>query len=148
MKTLATTVLLSLGLAATAHAAQEVTVYKTPTCGCCKQWVGYLEEHGYRVETRDMADLSFVKAMSGVRPQYASCHTAVVDGYVVEGHVPVSDIERLLSERPDVIGISAPGMPVGSPGMEQGDRRDDYQVVTLEKDGGAKVFAEHGPGHD
>lgn len=148
MKRLSTTILLALGLSAPAWAGGEITVYKTPTCGCCNKWVDYLEDNGYQVKTQDMADLRFVKSMSGVRPSYASCHTAVIDGYVVEGHVPVGDIERLLKERPDIIGISVPGMPIGSPGMEQGDRRDNYQVVTLEKDGSAKVFAQHGPAHD
>jgi len=148
MKILVTAALLTAGLCGTAYAAQQVTVYKSPTCGCCKKWVSYLEQHGYQVQTQDVADLRFVKSMSGVRPQYASCHTAVIDGYVVEGHVPVADIERLLKERPRVIGISAPGMPVGSPGMEQGERRDDYRVVTLEKDGSARVYAEHGPAFD
>lgn len=148
MKTPAIATLLALGLSAAAQAGQTITVYKSPSCGCCKQWVSYLEDNGYQVIARDMPDLRFVKTMSGVKPQYASCHTAVIDGYVVEGHVPVADIERMLKERPDVIGISAPGMPVGSPGMEQGDRRDNYRVVTLEKDGSARAYAEHGPAHD
>jgi hypothetical protein len=148
MRALAIAALLAAGLVSNVQAAQAITVYKTPTCGCCKKWVSYLELHGYQVKTRDMQDLGFIKTMSGVGQPYASCHTAVIDGYVVEGHVPVADIERLLRERPPVIGISAPGMPVGSPGMEQGDRRDSYAVVTLEKDGTAKVFSEHGPKHD
>lgn len=148
MKTLATAALLVLGVTGAAHAAQQITVYKTPSCGCCKKWVSYLEDNGYQVTAKDMPNLSFVKSMSGVKPQYASCHTAVIDGYVVEGHVPTADIERMLKERPDIIGISAPGMPVGSPGMEQGDRRDNYQTITLEKDGTARVYAEHGPAFD
>jgi len=148
MRILVTAVLLALGLVTAAQAAQQITVYKTPSCGCCKKWVSYLEANGYQVKTQDMPDLRFIKTMSGVQPPYASCHTAVIDGYVVEGHVPVADIERLLQERPPVIGIAVPGMPVGSPGMEQGDRRDNYAVVTLEQDGTAKVFAEHGPGRD
>jgi hypothetical protein len=135
-------------LAGAAQASQEITVYKSPTCGCCKKWVSYLEKQGYWVKAQNMQDMRFIKSMSGVRPQYASCHTAVIDGYVVEGHVPAGDIERLLTERPPVIGISAPGMPVGSPGMEQGSRRDNYNVVTLEKDGKAKLFARHGPAYD
>jgi hypothetical protein len=138
----------ALGLAVGAQAAQQITVYKTPSCDCCTKWMTHLEDNGYQVTGKDMADLHFVKSMSGVRPQYASCHTAVIDGYVVEGHVPADDIQRLLAERPDVIGIAVPGMPIGSPGMEQGDQRDDYAVVTLEKDGTSKVFSEHGPTHD
>jgi hypothetical protein len=135
-------------MASVAHATQEITVYKSPTCSCCKKWVSYLEQQGYQVKAQNMQDMRFIKSMSGVKPQYASCHTAVIDGYVVEGHVPAEDIARLLRERPQVIGISAPGMPVGSPGMEQGGRRDNYNVVTLEKDGQARLFAQHGPGHD
>ncbi len=146
MKTLLTATLLVLGAAA--HAGQAITVYKTPTCGCCKKWVSYLEDNGYQVNAKDMKDLRFIKSISGVKQQYASCHTAVIDGYVVEGHVPVADIERMLKEKPDIIGISAPGMPVGSPGMEQGNRRDDYDVISLEKDGSFKRFAQHGPAHD
>jgi hypothetical protein len=148
MNNVAIVSLVWLGLAVSAQASEQITVYKTPTCGCCQKWIDYLEGNGYQVTTQDMYDLRFIKSISGVKPRYASCHTAVVDGYVVEGHVPVTDIERLLTERPDVIGISVPGMPVGSPGMEQGERRDNYQVVTLEKDGSAKVFSQHGPAHD
>lgn len=137
--------LLSVGAA---QAAQEITVYKSPTCGCCKKWVSHLEQNGYQVKAQDTQNMGFIKSMSGVRQQYASCHTALIDGYVVEGHVPAEDIARLLKERPAVIGISAPGMPVGSPGMEQGGRRDNYNIVTLERDGTAKLFAQHGPAHD
>lgn len=148
MKTLTIATLLLAGVATTAHAAQEITVYKSPTCGCCKKWVSYLEDKGYQVKSQDMQDLKFIKNMSGVKSQYASCHTAVIDGYVVEGHVPVADIERMLKEKPDIIGISAPGMPVGSPGMEQGNRHDNYDVISLEKDGSAKRYAQHGPAYD
>jgi hypothetical protein len=148
MKPIRSALLLMLGLTASVQAAQPITVYKTPTCGCCTKWIEHLEDNGYQVQAKDMQDLRFIKSMSGVKPRYASCHTAVIDGYVVEGHVPAADIRRLLDERPDVIGIAVPGMPIGSPGMEQGDRRDDYAVITLEKDGTAKVFSEHGPTHD
>ena len=130
------------------QAGGKVSVYKTPTCGCCQEWVEHLEANGFEVSTHDMANLQSVKSMAGVRPQHASCHTAIVDGYVVEGHVPATDIERLLKERPDIVGISVPGMPIGSPGMEYGDRRDNYAVITLEKDGSTKVFSRHGPDHD
>lgn len=148
MNHIRTMLLFMLGLTATAQAASPITVYKTPTCGCCTKWIEHLEDHGYQVQAKDMKDLRFIKSMSGVQPRYAACHTAVIDGYVVEGHVPAGDIRRLLAERPDVIGIAVPGMPIGSPGMEQGDRRDDYAVVTLEKDGTARIYSRHGPTHD
>ena len=137
-----------LGVFVTAQAGGKVSVYKTPTCGCCQKWVAHLEENGFEVSTHDMADLRSIKLMAGVQPQYASCHTAIIDGYVVEGHVPASDIKRLLTERPNIVGISVPGMPIGSPGMEHGDNRENFTVITLEKDGTEKVFSLHGPAHD
>ena len=137
-----------LGFFVTVQAGGTISVYKTPTCGCCQEWVTHLEANGFEVSTHDMADLRSIKSMAGVQPQHASCHTALVDGYVVEGHVPATDIERLLKERPDIVGISVPGMPIGSPGMEHGDRRDNFAVITLEKDGSTNVFSLHGPAHD
>lgn len=121
-----------------------VTVWKSPTCGCCGGWVDHLEEEGFEVEVVDSYDLQAVKAEHGVTADLASCHTAVVDGYVVEGHVPAEDIRRLLAERPDVAGIAAPGMPVGSPGMEvEGRAPDAYDVVVFTRDGERSVFARH-----
>ena len=120
----------------------KVTVYKTPSCGCCKKWVSHLEENGFQVETVDLQDLRMVKSMSGVRPELASCHTATVGGYVVEGHVPADDIKRLLRERPEAKGLTVPGMPQGSPGMETG-HKDHYQVLTFDGDGKTEVFAQH-----
>jgi len=133
---------MALPVTAAAEGAQ-VLVYKSPTCGCCKKWVKHMRDNGFQVETRDMGNLRMVKSMSGVRQRYASCHTARVDGYTIEGHVPAADVRRLLAERPkDVRGLAAPGMPMGSPGME-GPRRDRYQVVSFDKDGNTRVFAEH-----
>ena len=131
-----------LHLGAIQAAEQKVTVYKTPTCGCCKKWVSHPEDNGFEVESVDLSDLSMVKRMSGVKPQHASCHTALVDGYVVEGHVPAGDIKRLLNERPAVKGLVLPGMPAGSPGME-GSHRISYDVLTIDKDGKTAVFAQH-----
>ena len=139
---------IALGLASVLHqgtvqaAEQKVTVYKTPTCGCCKKWVSHLEENGFEVESIDLSDLRMVKRMSGVKPQHASCHTTLVDGYVVEGHVPAEDIKRLLKERPAVKGLVLPGMPAGSPGME-GSHKVHYNVLTIDKDGKTAVFARH-----
>lgn len=120
-----------------------ITVYKTPTCGCCSMWVDHLKASGFTVETVDMPNLSEVKARYGVAPEMQSCHTGVVDGYVVEGHVPADDIKRLLAERPEARGIAVPGMPIGSPGMEvPGQAAQPYDVMLL-TDGAPEVFASH-----
>ncbi len=118
----------------------SVTVYKSPTCGCCSKWVDHLQDNGFAVKTTDMRDVRPMKNRLGVPETLASCHTAVVGGYVVEGHVPASDIKRLLQQQPDVSGLSVPGMPVGSPGMEQGDRVDPYRVVAFSTTGKTSVF--------
>ncbi len=121
-------------------AATPVVVYKTPTCGCCSKWVTHLEEAGFEVETRDMDDLSALKAEMGVGPQLQSCHTAVVGEYVVEGHVPADAIVKMLEEQPEIAGLAVPGMPVGSPGMEQGSRVDPYDILAFDRTGNVKVY--------
>ncbi|MDH5178134.1 MAG: DUF411 domain-containing protein [Gammaproteobacteria bacterium] len=124
--------------------AQEITVYKSPTCGCCKKWITHLENNGFKVKAQDMQNVTPKKIEFGITPQTASCHTAVVDGYVIEGHVPAEDIKRLLKDKPkDVTGLTVPGMPVGSPGMEMGDRKDPYNVLAIGKDGRTSVYANH-----
>ena len=120
--------------------APVLTVYKTPTCGCCKAWASYMEREGFRVENRDVADLTAVKDSLGVPSDLTSCHTGAVEGYVVEGHVPAEHVRRLLAERPDVRGLAVPGMPIGSPGMEQGDLRQPYDVLVVGEDGEAAVY--------
>lgn len=123
-----------------------VVVYKSPTCGCCVAWAAHMDSAGrYAIKERDVADLSAVKAHLGVPPRAASCHTATVDGLVIEGHVPEPDVARLLAERPDgVVGLSVPGMPVGSPGMEvPGQPAQAYDVLALHADGSTSVFARH-----
>lgn len=131
-------------LAAPALAGEgSVTVYKSPTCGCCEAWIDHLEDNGFEVETRDVRDVVPHKIEHGVTPQLASCHTALVDGYVIEGHVPASDIKRLLAERPAVKGLSVPGMPVGSPGMERGDRVDPYDVLSFDGEGETDVYSSY-----
>lgn len=122
--------------------APLVTVYKTPTCRCCMKWVRYLQEAGFAVRTEHPADLAVVRARLGVPPEYAACHTAVVEGYVVEGHVPAADIKRLLAERPAARGLTVPGMPVGSPGME-GPNPEDFRVHLLRADGSVSVYAQY-----
>ncbi|TVP47802.1 MAG: DUF411 domain-containing protein [Gemmatimonadales bacterium] len=120
-------------------------VYASPSCGCCSLWVDHLEENGFDVETVHREDMADVKRNFGVADRLVSCHTGIVNGYVVEGHVPASDIRRLLAESPDnVRGLAVPGMPVGSPGMEVGDRVDPYDVVAFAADGSTRVFASYG----
>jgi hypothetical protein len=120
-----------------------VTVYKSPTCGCCAAWVDHLEASGFRVETVDVDDLDAIKVQYGIPDSLASCHTAVVGGYVVEGHVPAGDVHRLLRERPEAGGLAVPGMPIGSPGMETPGRPSEPYAVLLVDDGGTSVFARH-----
>ncbi len=125
------------------NAEPQMTVYKSATCGCCNKWIKHMEDNGFDVKAVDVLDVNHVKQQYGLSYEHASCHTAVVDGYVIEGHVPALDVKRLLSEKPDVLGLSVPGMPVGSPGMEMGDRVDHYSVIAMDKDGNAKVFNQY-----
>ena len=117
-----------------------IKVYKTPECGCCKAWVKHLRANGFVVETMDMPDLSLVKQKYGVKPALQSCHTAVVNGYVIEGHVPADLIARMLKERPAIAGLAVPGMPSGSPGME-GALKQQYEVLTFDRAGHSRVYA-------
>ncbi|WP_405023263.1 DUF411 domain-containing protein [Marinospirillum sp.] len=121
----------SLLLASPAWADSVMQVYKSASCGCCKDWVTHIEEAGFEVEAHDLSDVNSKKQELGLPYQLASCHTAVIDGYVIEGHVPASDIKRLLSERPEITGLAVPRMPHGSPGMETG-RQDPYEVVSFD----------------
>lgn len=121
-----------------------VQVFKTPTCGCCSQWVEHLRNNGFTVRTTDLNDLTEIKKARGVPDQVQSCHTAVVDGYVVEGHVPAPDVHRLLKERPAIAGIAVGGMPIGSPGMDfPGARPQSYNVISFDKNGGMRVYSKH-----
>lgn len=117
-------------------------VYKSPSCGCCGAWVKHIEANGFEVEVFEMEDVAPVKAHYRVGPSLQSCHTAVIDGYVIEGHVPAADIQRLIRERPVARGLAVPGMPIGSPGMEQGNQKEPYDVV-LFGDEGVQVFTEY-----
>lgn len=117
----------------------NMTVYKTPTCGCCTKWVNHLREQGFQVTAYDISDLTPIKKKYGVPNALTACHTAIVDGYVVEGHVPADVILRLLKERPKVVGITVPGMPMGSPGME-GKYSEPYDVLTFDQDGKTQVY--------
>jgi hypothetical protein len=119
-----------------------ITVYKDPGCECCKSWVEHLIKHGYRVDSKDTPNMSEIKRSLGVPDALSACHTAVVDGYLIEGHVPAADIGRLLKKKPKVAGLAVPGMPMGSPGME-GPRTQHYQVLSFDKAGKTKVFASY-----
>lgn len=150
-KTLLAVAILSLSLALVALGArpaeadpQVVHVYKSPTCGCCRLWVDYMRSRGYEVAVSDVSDVTEVKREIGVPSGVSSCHTALVGGYFVEGHVPAEDVARLLAERPDVAGLAVPGMPVGSPGME-GPNPQPYSVLAVRKNGRLEVFADHRP---
>lgn len=126
-----------------------VEVYKSPACGCCKDWVAHLRAHGFTVTAIDVPAPGAYRSRFGMPAQYGSCHTARVGGYVIEGHVPARDIERLLAQRPDAVGLAVPGMPIGSPGMdgpEYGDRLDRYDVLLVRRDGSASVFASYAGG--
>ena len=120
----------------------EIVVYKTASCGCCNQWVSYIRAAGYEVTTHNTETLNQYKTSVGVPAHLQSCHTAMIDGYVIEGHVPVREIERLLLEKPDVIGLSVPGMVSGSPGMENG-RFDPYDVILFAEYGDDTVYASY-----
>lgn len=134
---------LTLMLAGIANAeALRFDLAKTQSCGCCIAYVKRLEARGHVVEARNlpMATLIEMKVASGIPPEMTSCHTSTVAGYTIEGHVPVEDIERLIAEAPDAIGLTVPGMPMGSPGMEYGESRDAYDVFLINKDGTTSVF--------
>jgi hypothetical protein len=134
---------LAFGVREQAVASSTLIVYKSPTCGCCGDWIEHMKTAGFEVEVRDMADVSPVKDQNGVAPNLRSCHTGIVDGYVIEGHVPAEQVAKLLADRPDVRGLAVPGMPLGSPGMEQGSPANwqDYDVLAFDADGRVEVFA-------
>jgi hypothetical protein len=142
---LAAIVLAASAVGTTAQDRQPtIEVYKDPNCGCCSKWIDHLRSHGFTARAIDTAKMDDVKTSRGVPRQARSCHTGIVDGYVVEGHVPAADIQRLLKERPSIVGIAVPGMPIGSPGMEvPGTKAQTYDVIAFSKDGSTRVFASH-----
>jgi len=140
---LAAPVALALPIRASrAQGAPAVEVYKSPTCGCCSDWIKYMQANGFaNVRAYDVGNAR-KRAEVGMSLRFGSCHTALIDGYVIEGHVPVREIRRLLKERPKAIGLAVPGMPLGSPGMEVDDGRvDRYEVLLVQKDETATVYA-------
>lgn len=130
-----------------ACSAQErprlVRVYKTPTCGCCGDWVDHLRANGFEAAVQDLADVGPIAARLGVPEPLRSCHTGEIGGYFLEGHVPAADVHRLIEQRPNALGLAVPGMPIGSPGMEAGDRREAFETLLVDRAGAATVFARH-----
>lgn len=124
-------------------AAATLTVTKTPTCGCCSGWVDHMKAAGFTVVVHGVSDVTPTARRLKVPDELRSCHTAEIEGYVIEGHVPAGDVERLLIERPQAIGIAVPGMPAGSPGMEIGSEHEPYQTILFEENGATRVFAAH-----
>lgn len=133
----------ALMLPVTAMAADTLTMFKDPNCGCCSAWAAHMRAAGFDVDVKNSADMQQVKSALGVPGQLASCHTATVNGYVIEGHVPAEDVQRLLAERPSVAGIAVPQMPMGSPGMEAGGMKQPYDVVAYNEKGQMAVFSSH-----
>lgn len=127
------------GGSAAAAEKPAVTVWKSPTCGCCGKWVEHMRLHGFEVTVLDMPDLTAIKTANGVTEAIRSCHTALVDGYVIEGHVPADVVQRLLKERPKATGLAVPGMPLGSPGMESPNPQA-YDVLLFDRDGKTTVY--------
>lgn len=122
---------------------KNITVYKNPECSCCTKWVNYLKKKKYNVTEVITRNVLAEKKKLGVPPKVAACHTAVIDGYVIEGHVTDRDITRLLLFKPAIKGIAVPGMPIGTPGMESGDYRAPYNVLSFDKNGKVEIFVKH-----
>jgi hypothetical protein len=153
MQSLSRRSLLILGISASAAAAcaqtprlsSELAVYKSPTCGCCGAWVEHMTAAGFQAQITEVSDPGAVRGTHGVPASVASCHTALIGGYVLEGHVPAEDVRKLLAERPEALGLAVPAMPLGSPGMETPDgQREPYETLLILKGGGTRVFARHG----
>ncbi len=138
--------LAAAGWAGAAPAAPDsaITVYKSPSCGCCGGWVDHMTAAGFTVTTKDTDAMDTVKTMLGVPADMGSCHTATIDGYVVEGHVPADAVRRLLAEKPKAAGLAAPGMPLGSPGMDASGASEPYAVMLFDRDGGTETFQHYG----
>ncbi|RZM82989.1 DUF411 domain-containing protein [Leptolyngbya iicbica LK] len=123
--------------------AAELTVFRSPTCGCCSLWIDHMKEAGFTVRDEVTEDMTAIKQEYGLPQNLASCHTTIANGYVIEGHIPAADVQRLLTEKPDIAGIAVPGMPIGSPGMESGNYVEPYTVFSFTDTGETAAFAEH-----
>jgi hypothetical protein len=134
----------SLFYTLSAQAELDIKVYKNPSCGCCGNWVKHLKENGFNANVTATQNRRPIQLKMGVPLDRGACHTAVIDGYFIEGHVPAADIKRLLTEKPNIAGLTVPGMPVGSPGMESNKYPAmDYKVLAIDKAGATSIFAEH-----
>jgi hypothetical protein len=145
MKTIKTILALSIAvISITAQAeSTNITVYRSPSCSCCGKWIAHLKQNNFVIKEIMSEDMDTIKKQHGVSDDIASCHTALVDGYVVEGHVPADDIKTMLKTKPAIVGIAVPQMPSGTPGMEMGDKKDAYNVVSFDKKNNYQVFKSH-----
>jgi hypothetical protein len=121
----------------------DIVVYRSPTCGCCGKWMEHLKENNFNVKEIRTGEVQEIKDKYGVTQEMASCHTAIVDGYVIEGHVPANDIKTLLKTKPKVVGITVPGMPTGTPGMEMGDEKEAYDVMSFDREKHYQIFTSY-----
>lgn len=137
------TLFLALSFFTTTAIAADLTIYKSPYCGCCTAWAEQIEEAGFNVIVVEQANNNALRKKYAIAPELASCHTAIVEGYAIEGHVPVNDIKRLLREKPAIAGIAVPGMPASSPGMDVPGNTDPYQVIAFRKDGKKRVYNQY-----
>jgi hypothetical protein len=138
--------ILSLMLITSSIFAMEgktMTVYKSPYCGCCTKWIDIMKSEGFKVNSIETNEVNNIKQKAGLQAGQTSCHTAFVDGYVIEGHVDYSAIKKMLVEKPNILGITVPGMPIGSPGMEQGNTKQAYNILYVNKDGSTGVYEAH-----
>lgn len=138
--------ILSLMLITSSIFAMEgktMTVYKSPSCGCCSEWIDIMKSKGFKVDVIETNEVNNIKQKAGLQAGQTSCHTAFVDGYVIEGHVDYSAIKKMLVEKPNILGITVPGMPIGSPGMEQGNTKQAYNILYVNKDGSTGVYEAH-----
>lgn len=126
-----------------AEVANAITVFRSPTCGCCSLWIDHMEASGFQVKDEVTEDMAAIKQQYEVPANLRSCHTTVANDYVLEGHIPAADVQRLLIEKPDVVGIAVPGMPIGSPGMESGSYVEPYTVFSFDENGTPSIFSEH-----
>jgi len=123
--------------------SSDITVYRDPGCRCCGGWMDHLSAQGLQPENMPTSNMDALKQSYGVPENLTSCHTAIIDGYVIEGHVPIADIKRLIAEHPDVVGITVPGMPIGTPGMESGEERESFTVFSFDRQGQTEIFNQY-----
>ncbi|MDJ0688190.1 MAG: DUF411 domain-containing protein [Xenococcaceae cyanobacterium MO_188.B32] len=121
----------------------EMTVYRSPSCGCCGVWVEHAQKHGFKIKDIKTEEMEALKQKYNIPTELASCHTAIIDGYVMEGHIPADDIKRFLQEKPQIVGLAVPGMPIGTPGMEARDIKQPFQVLAFNNEGQVEVFREY-----